>query len=70
MAAPLIGLSMYRETASWGAWKNVPASLLPHAYVESVTRAAVSRCCCRSIWNATPRSSRPRPKRWSASCTA
>ncbi|MEY9929399.1 putative glutamine amidotransferase [Catenulispora sp. GP43] len=39
MPAPLIGLSMYQETASWGAWKNVPASLLPHAYVESVTRA-------------------------------
>jgi gamma-glutamyl-gamma-aminobutyrate hydrolase PuuD len=39
MPAPLIGLSMYQETASWGAWKNVPAALLPHAYVESVTRA-------------------------------
>ncbi|MEY9858370.1 putative glutamine amidotransferase [Catenulispora sp. GAS73] len=39
MAAPLIGLSMYQETASWGAWKNVPASLLPHTYVDSVTRA-------------------------------
>ena len=38
MPAPLIGLSSYQETASWGAWKNVPASLLPHAYVESVTR--------------------------------
>ena len=42
MPAPLIGLSMYQETATWGAWKNVPASLLPHAYIDSVTRAGGS----------------------------
>jgi putative glutamine amidotransferase len=40
MPAPLIGLSMYQETATWGPWRNVPAALLPHRYVESVTRVA------------------------------
>ena len=36
--APLIGLSIYQETASWGVW-NAPASLLPQAYVDCVTTA-------------------------------
>jgi putative glutamine amidotransferase len=36
--APLIGFSIYQETASWGAWK-APASLLPQAYVDSVVNA-------------------------------
>jgi gamma-glutamyl-gamma-aminobutyrate hydrolase PuuD len=35
-ARPLIGLSVYQETAAWGAWK-APASLLPQAYIDHVT---------------------------------
>ncbi|GAA2028675.1 gamma-glutamyl-gamma-aminobutyrate hydrolase family protein [Catenulispora yoronensis] len=38
MPAPLIGMSSYQETATWGPWRNVPAALLPNRYVESVTR--------------------------------
>lgn len=38
MPAPLIGLSTYQETVTWGPWRNVPAALLPHRYVECVTR--------------------------------
>ncbi len=35
---PLIGLTTYREPASWGAW-SVPADLLPAVYARSVEAA-------------------------------
>jgi putative glutamine amidotransferase len=36
---PIVGISCYLEAASWGAWHDVPAALLPHAYVQHVQRA-------------------------------
>jgi putative glutamine amidotransferase len=39
VAAPLIGITSYLEPASWGAWTDVPAALLPHAYVAKVEQA-------------------------------
>lgn len=38
-AAPVIGITTYRQPASWGAWKDVPADLLPSDYALSVERA-------------------------------
>jgi putative glutamine amidotransferase len=35
---PVIGITTYVEEARWGAW-DVPAALVPHAYVEAVERA-------------------------------
>ena len=35
---PLIGISTYREQARWGTW-DVPAVLLPAAYVDAVVAA-------------------------------
>jgi putative glutamine amidotransferase len=37
--APLIGLSTYREPATWGVWRDVIADLLPSAYADSIRRA-------------------------------
>lgn len=34
---PLIGISMYHESADWGSWRQVEADLLPAAYAESVS---------------------------------
>lgn len=36
---PVIGITSYVEPASWGAWTDVAASLVPHAYVAQVQRA-------------------------------
>ncbi|WP_239020670.1 gamma-glutamyl-gamma-aminobutyrate hydrolase family protein [Nakamurella antarctica] len=36
-ARPVIGISMYREPASWGQWKDVQATLLPAAYSHHVS---------------------------------
>ncbi len=33
---PVIGISTYREPASWLAWEQVPAVLLPARYVDAV----------------------------------
>ena len=33
---PLIGISTYREQATWGFW-DVPAVLLPAAYADAVS---------------------------------
>jgi putative glutamine amidotransferase len=38
-ARPVIGISCYVEPASWGAWRAVPAALLPYAYVSKVEQA-------------------------------
>lgn len=35
MTAPVIGLSVYRETAAWGVWQQ-PADLLPTMYADAV----------------------------------
>ncbi len=39
MPAPLIGLSAYVEPASWRHWRDVPAALVPHRYVDHVLAA-------------------------------
>ncbi|MGH3098739.1 MAG: gamma-glutamyl-gamma-aminobutyrate hydrolase family protein [Streptosporangiales bacterium] len=39
MSRPVVGLACYLEAASWQAWQDVPAALLPHAYVAHVERA-------------------------------
>jgi putative glutamine amidotransferase len=36
-AHPLIGISMYHQSADWGNWRQVDADLLPAAYAESVS---------------------------------
>jgi putative glutamine amidotransferase len=36
---PIVGITSYVEPASWRVWHDVPATLLPHAYVEMVTAA-------------------------------
>lgn len=36
---PIIGITSYVEPASWGVWRDVPAALLPHAYVRAVEEA-------------------------------
>ena len=36
MTRPLIGITTYRENASWGAWRTVDAVLVPADYVDSV----------------------------------
>jgi gamma-glutamyl-gamma-aminobutyrate hydrolase PuuD len=37
-ARPLVGITGYLDEAAWGVWHQ-PAALLPHTYVEAVTRA-------------------------------
>jgi putative glutamine amidotransferase len=39
MSRPIIGISCYVEAASWGAWTDVPAALIPHRYVAKVEEA-------------------------------
>jgi putative glutamine amidotransferase len=39
VSKPVIGITSYVEPASWGAWKQVPAALVPNAYVEHVRAA-------------------------------
>jgi putative glutamine amidotransferase len=36
---PIIGITTYVEPASWSVWRDLPAVLIPHAYVEAVTLA-------------------------------
>jgi putative glutamine amidotransferase len=36
---PVIGITSYVESASWGAWHHVRATLVPDAYVEHVRAA-------------------------------
>ena len=36
MSTPLIGLSCYREKATWGVWDGVGADLLPELYARSI----------------------------------
>ena len=36
MTRPIIGISTYREPASWGQWQQVPAVLVPARYVDAV----------------------------------
>lgn len=35
---PVVGISSYREPASWGQWQRVPADLLPQRYADAVSR--------------------------------
>lgn len=39
MPPPLIGLTSYVGPASWRTWREVPAALVPHAYVDHVLAA-------------------------------
>jgi putative glutamine amidotransferase len=34
---PVIGITTYVEPASWAVWHDLPAALVPRAYVEAVT---------------------------------
>ena len=36
MVRPLIGITTYRESASWGAWRDLDAVLVPADYVDAV----------------------------------
>ncbi|MFI6072944.1 gamma-glutamyl-gamma-aminobutyrate hydrolase family protein [Actinoplanes sp. NPDC051343] len=36
---PVIGITTYVEPARWGVWRDLPAALIPQAYVEAVTLA-------------------------------
>nr|MDT0661407.1 gamma-glutamyl-gamma-aminobutyrate hydrolase family protein [Micromonospora sp. DSM 115978] len=36
---PIVGITTYREPASWGVWREVPAALVPDDYVRAVTAA-------------------------------
>jgi putative glutamine amidotransferase len=36
---PIIGITTYVEPASWAVWRDLEATLIPHAYVEAVTIA-------------------------------
>lgn len=36
---PIVGITSYVESASWGVWDDVPAALVPDAYVRAVTAA-------------------------------
>jgi putative glutamine amidotransferase len=36
---PRIGVTAYQEPASWSHWRDVPAALVPSAYVEAVQAA-------------------------------
>lgn len=36
---PVIGLTTYRQEASWGTWRQVEADLLPSDYARSIERA-------------------------------
>lgn len=36
---PVIGITTYRQRASWGTWSDVPADLVPADYARAVERA-------------------------------
>src|SRR4051812_23177826 len=36
---PIIGITAYVVPATWGVWHDLPTTLVPHDYVEAVTRA-------------------------------
>ncbi len=38
-ARPVIGVTSYVEPASWSHWRDVPAALVPHAYVRQIVGA-------------------------------
>ncbi len=39
MSRPIIGITTYVIPATWGVWHDLPSTLVPHDYVEAVTRA-------------------------------
>jgi putative glutamine amidotransferase len=36
---PVIGITAYTEPATWGPWRDLPTTLIPHDYVQGVTAA-------------------------------
>lgn len=36
---PVVGITTYVASASWGVWQDLETTLVPHAYVEAVTLA-------------------------------
>lgn len=36
---PVIGITTYVEPATWGVWRDLPTTLVPHDYVAAVTLA-------------------------------
>ena len=41
MTRPIIGVTCYQETASWGAW-NINAAVLPHWYLDTLQAAGAT----------------------------
>jgi len=37
MSRPVIGITTYREPVSWGEWTDLPAAVVPAAYIDSVS---------------------------------
>ncbi len=42
MSRPVIGITTYRQHASWGQWDDVPATLLPATYAAAVSAGGAS----------------------------
>lgn len=36
---PIIGITTYVEAATWGVWRDLPTTLIPHDYVAAVSQA-------------------------------
>ncbi|MCY1145221.1 gamma-glutamyl-gamma-aminobutyrate hydrolase family protein [Actinoplanes sp. Pm04-4] len=36
---PIIGITTYVEPATWGVWRDLPTTLIPHDYVAAVSQA-------------------------------
>lgn len=36
---PIIGITTYVETATWGVWRDLPTTLVPHDYVAAVSQS-------------------------------
>jgi putative glutamine amidotransferase len=42
VARPIVGITMYRQNATWGPWDGVPATLLPATYAAAVSAGGAS----------------------------
>jgi putative glutamine amidotransferase len=60
--SPLIGISVYREVASWSVWRQ-DAAVLPYAYVDQIARAG-------GVPMLLPPLDGPRPARAARACVA
>ncbi|WP_127497172.1 gamma-glutamyl-gamma-aminobutyrate hydrolase family protein [Actinoplanes solisilvae] len=39
MRRPIIGITTYVDQATWGVWRDLPTTFVPHDYTEAVTQA-------------------------------